>query len=88
MSFVQLEDVWETTFVYVIEAELLHSLGTGKHNLYHTLSVFPFTVITQSAVSSLKLLTKLLKLIRAAAGVQWKKFPLRFPPPHPRLMII
>lgn len=42
----------------------------------------PFSpLMNQSAVSSLKLLTKILRLMRAAAGMQWKNLPL--PPCRP-----
>lgn len=53
--------------------------------------------MTQSAVSSLKLLTEILQLIKAAADMQWKNitlppFLLLFlsgsPPPLPHLTII
>lgn len=37
--------------------------------------------MTQSAVSSLKQLTKILQLIRAAAGMQWKNISLLLLPP-------
>lgn len=54
-----------------IEEELLHS-QVLENTTFH----FFFYLTTQSAVSPLKLLTKILQLIWAAAGMQWKNISL------------
>lgn len=61
------------------EEELWHALGAGKHQLSTSIHI----LMAKSSVSFLKLLTKILQLIRAAAGMQWKNISPSPPPSLP-----